>query len=220
MVDAPPPSPASTSVLARRPRCPCSWSACHPRPTGRAGCFPGARAVSSPPGCPDWPWTARTRAPVLSSSRSPAAVASDPGQSPGHWQHFGGRGPGSGAVVRGEAPKSTTCDIRADKCRSLAKSLVFPWDLACAHGDLEPARPPLENNEVAFGWERTRAFPSRRDGAGGVRVWGRPGSRVSSRLSARKWGAGVAGVPAGQEPVSVLRWHFLKLQSWEVSAMR
>lgn len=48
MVDAPPPSPASTSVLARRPRCPCSWSACHPRPTGRAGCFPGARAVSSP----------------------------------------------------------------------------------------------------------------------------------------------------------------------------
>lgn len=114
--------------------------------------------------------------PCISSSRSPITVASE--------SQFKAQEAGStsGAVVSGEAPESTMRDIWVDKCRSLAKSLVFScdfgtlpaptgaWSQLSLASDAFGSRPPLEKNELSFGWEKTQAFPSRRGGAGGVLV--------------------------------------------------
>lgn len=85
--------------------------------------------MSSPLGRPHWLWTAWTHAPVLFCSRSPVTVSSEiqfKAQEAG--STLGAVVQGSGAIVSGEAPGSTVCDIPVDKCRSFAKSLIFSCD--------------------------------------------------------------------------------------------
>lgn len=100
--------------------------------------------------------------------------------------------------------------------RSLARSLVFPWD-PCTHGGLEPARPPLEDDKVIFGWEKVPGSPA----VGTVLVASfeaglRPGPRAGCLL-----GSGVRvcrASPRGRSPSQILAGVFFNCKAGEFQA--